>query len=69
MVEELLGTEILVSTRGKLNPMEALTKVRFVGLLFVKYGCPFTMDMVNCLKTTYNMVNSEGEKTLEIIFC
>ena len=69
MVEELLGTEILISQRGKINPMEATTIVKVIGFLFAKNGCPFTSDMTNCLINTYHKVNSEGKKNLEIIFC
>ena len=57
MVEELLGTETLVSQRGKVNPIEATSKVKVVGFLFLKYGCPFTNDMANCLINTYHKVN------------
>ena len=69
MVEELLGAETLASTRGKINPLEATSKVKVIGFLFLKYGCPFTNDMTTCIINTYQKVNGEGTKNLEIIFC
>ena len=57
MVEELLGAETLISSRGKINPIEATSKVKVIGFLFVKFGCPFTRDMLNCINNTYQKVN------------
>ena len=68
MVEELLGTETIFSNRGKINPIEATSQAKVVGLLFIHNGCPFTADFTACLKSTYNKVNTEN-KVLEIIFC
>ena len=68
MVEELMGTETLVSKRGKINAVEATSKTKLVGFLFLTYGCPFTTDMTNCLIGSYNKVNAE-KKVLEIIYC
>ena len=68
MVEELLGTESLICSRGKISPLEATTKTKLIGFLFLNHGCPFTFDITNTLIITYNKVNAES-KQLEIIFC
>ena len=57
MVEELLGTEELISSKGKTTPQEATNKVKIIGLLFAKAGCPFTNDMIKSLTDIYNKLN------------
>ena len=58
MVEELFGTEELLSKRGKIVPMEATNKVKLVGMLFARTGCPFSNDMVSSLINSYSKINS-----------
>ena len=69
MVEELLGTENLLSQRGKVIPSESVSKVQVIGFLFLKNGCPFVSDMTSCLTKFYNKVNAGGVKRLEIVYC
>ena len=68
MVEELFGADELISKKGKMTPMEATNKVKIVGMLFAKNGCPFTNDMVKSLSDIYNKLN-QYNKILEIIYC
>ena len=59
MVEELFGTEALISKRGTIFPVEATRKVKIVGMLFAIGGCPFTNEMVDTLISIYQKVNIE----------
>ena len=68
MVEELFGSEALISKRGTILPDEAISKVKIIGMLFAKSGCPFTNEMVDSLISIYQKVNTE-KKVLEVIYC
>ncbi len=53
MVEELLGTEELVSKEGRVKPQDAFDSTKIIGLLFARTGCPFTNEMVDNLIGIY----------------
>ena len=53
MVEELLGTEELISKQGRVTPQDAFDSTKIIGLLFAKTGCPFTNEMVETLIGIY----------------
>ena len=53
MAEELIGAEELVSKQGRVNPKDAFTTTKIIGLLFAKTGCPFTNEMVETLIGIY----------------
>ena len=68
MVEELLGSDELVSKEGRVKPKDAFDSTKIIGLLFAKTGCPFTNEMVENLIGTYKKLNIE-KKVLEIVYC
>ena len=68
MVEELFGTNPILSKKGQVNPIEAFKDAKLIGIYFSMHNCPPCRMFTPLFAELYNEVNA-SEKVIEVIFC
>ena len=66
-MEELLGTEPLLTKTGTITPAEAFKDVKLVGIYFSMHHCPPCREFTPIFSELYTELNSES-KQIEVVF-
>jgi nucleoredoxin len=67
MVEELFGTEPILSKTGPVNPVEACKDAKLIGIYFSMHNCPPCRAFTPVFAELYKETNESG-KVIEVIF-
>ena len=66
-MEELFGTDAIISKNGEVKPQDALKDAKIIGLYFSMHNCPPCRDFTPVFAELYNEINS-NEKVIEVVF-
>lgn len=66
-MEELLGTDPVLSKNGEVNPQEALSSAKFICFYFSMHNCPPCREFTPIFADLYNELNAD-EKQFEVVF-
>lgn len=67
MVEELFGSDLILSKKGEVRPAEAFKDAKLIGLYFSMHNCPPCRAFTPVFAELYNELNA-NEKVIEVIF-
>lgn len=66
-MEELFGTEPILSKKGEVKPVDALKDAKIVGIYFSMHNCPPCREFTPLFAELYNEINSDS-KQMEVVF-
>ena len=66
IVEELFGTENILSKSGEVKP-DAVKEGKLIGLYFSMHNCPPCREFTPVFAELYNEINADG-KVIEVVF-
>jgi nucleoredoxin len=66
-MEELFGSEPLMTKTGTILPSEAFKECKIVGLYFSMHNCPPCRDFTPIFAELYKEMNADG-KVIEVVF-
>lgn len=66
IVEELFGTDNLISKNGEVKP-DVVNEGKLIGLYFSMHNCPPCREFTPVFVELYNEINADG-KTMEVVF-
>ena len=66
-MEELFGTEPLITKKGTITPEEAFRGVKLVGVYFSMHNCPPCREFTPIFASLYEEINA-SERTIEVVF-
>ena len=66
-MEELFGTNPILSKNGEVNPVEALKDSKFVCIYFSMHNCPPCREFTPIFADLYKETNESG-KVFEVVF-
>ncbi len=67
-MEEIFGTEPLLSHKGQVTIEDAFKGVKFVGIYFSMHNCPPCREFTPIFGSLYEEMNAD-EKLFEVVFC
>ena len=66
-MEDLFGTDPVISKTGEVNPQDALSSAKVVCVYFSMHNCPPCREFTPLLASLYTEFN-ESEKQIEVVF-